>query len=105
MNKRKFSPIRLYKLIKWIVIIVSTISLILAVVSYMDVENNRTLHKWERVCQKESEDSDCMLIGLSEVNDIREAMYKEFMIGIFLPTLFFGGGGLYRWLFPKEKKE
>ena len=83
----------------------STISLILAVVAFMDVENNRTLHTWERVCEKQPKDSDCMLIGLSEVNDIQEAMYKEFMIGIFLPTLFFGGVGLYRWLFPKEKKE
>ncbi len=110
IGKRNFNGERLYKLTKWVVIVVSIIALFLAVSSYMDVVNNTTLHSWEDYCKQHPDISNdplysCMATGLIQVDWIQNAMYKEFVIGIFLPLVFFGSTGLYKYLFPKKKNE
>ena len=103
--KRKFNSGRVYKLLKWIVILVRTISLILAIFSYFDVfVNNSTLNGWKNYCKvypvNSNDYSQCMTIGYNQKSDITEMMFLEFYVGILLPIIFFGGVGIFRYLFP-----
>lgn len=93
-EKRKFSGNRLYKLTKWIVIVISTLSLILAIVSYMDVQvNNTTLNNWKDYCEQNPDNPKhtglpCTAVGLKQIDDMQNAMNTEFTIGVFMPRIF-----------------
>ncbi len=106
-EKRKFNGKRLYKLTKWILIIVSVIALILAFLSKSALQENNST-SWFDYCKKTYNDSqslvNCQFTEIKREQDINETMNKEFEIGILLPLIFFGGTELYKYLFPKDKK-
>lgn len=108
-TKRRFSGERLYRLLKWIVIGITVVAWVLAIYSYSEVMTGKALRDWEKTCGKyggtygETYYDYCMGAGFQQISDLTNAMYKEFAIGIFLPLVFFGGVGLYRYIFPTQR--
>lgn len=106
---RKFSSDRLYKPAKWAVLVVTAVVWFLAIATYLDVSNSKTFNGWREYCSEHPVGSDnyssCIGLGLDQVNNLQNAMRKEFVVGVFLPLFFFGGVGLYRYIFPKGGRE
>lgn len=108
-SKREFKPNRLYKLAKIIVVGISVTCGAYALWALQQIESNTILHSWEQYCEKQPDTKEflqigysCMGVGLEQINNISSLMYKTGAIAILLPTIFFGGVGLYRYLFPKS---
>lgn len=106
--KRKFSHERLYKLTKKVVIIVSILTLAYGIYMYFFGIDN-ILNNWKAYCgdlykEPSWEYHDCMEVGLGEVSKIYNYIEKAFTIGILLPSIFFGGTWLYRYLFPQNNQ-
>lgn len=100
--KRKLNISRLYRLTKWIVIIVSIISLTYGLLLSYELGSERLLHTWEEICTNSKiQDPYCLSFGLQEINKIQYRMTSGLIIGILLPVIFFGGTILYKYLFPK----
>lgn len=105
--KRQFRGDRLYKIVKIIVLIISFISLIYAFyvqsqlpkISKTFVEE---MHNCTRMFSDNNPEKNCKMWNeyLSGANN---AVVFGYLIGIGLPLVFFGGGVLINYLFPKEK--
>lgn len=117
MNKRTIDTVRLYKLLKILVLTITIISVILAIYTnyYVHFDTNfaKDQIKWgfEAIKQCGSEwtsDKDInncfnsIMAGYIQMNSIADNSIK---IALLLPLLFFGGGWLYRYLFPKFEIE
>ncbi len=102
MAKRKFDSHRLYKLSKWIIIVISVLSLFLGLYLYNQIQTNVTLHIWEDVCRGNA-DFRCMGYGFAQINQETNVMWWSLIIGIGLPIIFFGGIKLFKYLFPENK--
>jgi len=109
MTKRKFSGKRLYRLSKRIVIIASVLSGILAAGSYYSIQSNNLLYEYQEICSEYPKGSanhlDCMIVGFEAISDIQNIFYRAYIIAVILPTIFFGGTWLYRYLFPVQEEK
>lgn len=106
MDKRKFNANRLYKLIKLLVIGIALLSGVLGLFTMRGVQTNYTDERIKKSCS----DYDIQYVNECELSYYRtkdsfiETIIKEFEIAIGLPLVFFGGVGLYRYIFPKAKE-
>lgn len=108
MTERNFNSQRLYKLIKWFVIIVSFPLILLGLLNFIDLNGNHTiqfLNQWEKEqkCKEEITSGGynfCMKGAYIIISDWENNTKKELTIGFTLPILFFGGTALYKYLFP-----
>ncbi len=100
-EKRQFSSKRLYKLIKWSVIVISILAILNAIMyfffSYMD----------QTSCKELATNSDpwiqCMAAGYKRAIPELDTGWRSVRIGILLPVLFFGSVWIYKFLFPVKK--
>src|SRR3990167_4199378 len=107
MSNRKFSGARLYKLLKTLVITVTVLSGLYAAYALYLLESNSILNRWESYCSKYTEtmrNSDCMFVGFGQINDMSRNFYVTTSIAIVLPLVFFGGGWIYRYIFPNKNQ-
>jgi hypothetical protein len=109
---RKFNTARAYKLAKKVVIGVTVITGLLGLYSLYMLESNSILHQWENYCSKHPDTKELLAVGYScmstafqVIDENTNLMYKSLGIAIFLPTIFFGGTALYKYLFPPEETE
>jgi hypothetical protein len=105
---RKFDSGRLYKLIKGLVIVISVISLLLAINSYRQIGYvQKTYVKELDNCNKIYGNQDAIMC-LSSWNDYLRTfnnwMSTFFLVGIGLPIVFFGGCLVYKYVFPVKEK-
>lgn len=111
--RRRLSTERLYKLSKIIVLAITTLALVFTIRSFYLLENDNLLRKWESYCAKNPDDSEftrltghtCMGTGLEDVDLARKNLSEGLLITIALPSSFFGGVTLYKYLFPIRDKE
>ena len=112
---RKFDPRRLYKLVRTLVIIVGIIVGILAIMGYQDVKNATILKNGYALCNKLyptypgifEQDRNTFDANLKCVSDVslesdqtNTETFELILFAILLPTIFFGGTLIYRYLFP-----
>jgi hypothetical protein len=111
--KRKFQPSRLYKLIKRTVIVVTILSAITAIYMAYNVyadKQDEIKYGFEAIRQCGSEYTssgdinNCFNSIMQPYNSNESIANDSLLITIFLPLIFFGGTGIYRYLFPKQKK-
>lgn len=106
MEKCELNTKRLYKLARAIVLIIIILALILAIYWGYLLKTDTLLHTWEHVCAEHLKTPDCMAIGVEAVNDLQRNFFKAVIVTVVLPTLFFGGVALLKYLFPiKDKAE
>ncbi len=101
MKKRRLDNKRLYRLAKIIVLIITSISAILAIYWLYLLESNTLLHSWESFCTKSPTYLDCMSLGMRQINNVQNMFDKASIVAIGLPIIFFGGTALFKYLFPK----
>ena len=111
MRNRKFRGDRLYKIIKIVVNVVIVATLILGVIMSTNSEK-RTLHLLEenRKCLGQYSGNQEMInytcyVYLDMLEDYRMQEATYWKIGIGLPILFYGGGALINYLFPKKNEK
>lgn len=120
---RKFSPKKLYKLIKILVILITVVSLYLAY-DYPKLANQASKEstKAYKICldQYQSDlknipnlaqgfEDNCIKLASDSWTQISKDDSKNgvtaLFIGILLPILFFGGTWLYKYLFPVKQSD
>lgn len=114
MTKRTLDGSRLYKLTKTIVLAATVIAI--AVMLYTGFMSgfgtNILLGNWDKYCSLHPDNPEivkmtgytCIGTGLEEVYKFNSTCWMAFLIAILLPTSFFGGTALYKYLFPINKK-
>lgn len=107
MEKRKFNANRLYKLIKLLVIGIAILSGILGLITFNGIQTNYTDNKISKYCSTYDKKfiEECKFSYYSTKWEFEGNIMKEFGLAFVLPLLFFGGVGLYRYLFPKANKK
>ena len=120
MIRRKFSGVRLYKLIKRLVILVSAILLLIGsylLVTFYDRGSQFLVEPFERCNELWPPgkgkyildlNTDCYMRALEEIGNWVKYGYVFTGIGIGLLVIFYGGTWFYKYLFPvidkKQKK-
>lgn len=102
-GKRKFSARRLYKLVRLLVIVIAIFSGIVAYINFRAVEYHAKEYD-EAEKAKEPIRSDLKKQALLGEELANNNFSKYSVIAIGLPIIFFGGTGLYRYLFPIQKE-
>ncbi|MBI5122846.1 hypothetical protein HZA75_03220 [Candidatus Roizmanbacteria bacterium] len=99
---RKFNPSRLYKLMRFIVIIVSAFCLFIGTIGFMNLEKTDLFYLNESSkCFKQNPNViEICYKYMDFMYDNKKTIWQLLTIGILLPTVFFGGGALIRYLFP-----
>ncbi len=100
MSERKFRADKLYKLVRYLVIIITTISLLLAIGSFSRLTNLDCSKQYPPIGNDYIHFDAC----LDEQTGYRDALFNNIKIAILLPILFFGGTWLYKYLFPPINK-
>lgn len=105
--KRKFNKKRLYKLAKLLVIITSVLSGALAVITLYMVFSGAAYKNWSYGCKDYPDGSrlrhECVWLAVREEGKLYKQGEKSIIIAVVLPVVFFGGGFLYKYLFPKTE--
>jgi len=106
MTQRKFDKSRAYKLVKILVIGITTITGLYGFYVLYLLQSDSILKSWEETCKNypDTTNFSCMGVGLDQINEMQNLMDKSLVIAFFLPIIFFGGSALYRYLFPKSEK-
>lgn len=101
---REFSSNRLYKLIRAIVLIISTIALLTAVIKTKNFDSYQSseLELSNKVCNGSSSIG-CRWVFIDSVRSFQDSIYLSYAIGILLPALFFGATWVIDYIFPKGK--
>ena len=103
--KRRFDRLRLYKLIKIIVIVITIPSLIVGSYLFWDIVFEGARQRIYGSCDQYINDplwfTSCRELVSKEYFEEIGLMKKSIVIGVTLPTIFFGGSFLYKHLFPK----
>lgn len=111
LMERKFRSDRFYKIIKILVNIITTISLILGIIILINKEKNDLyyLDEFEK-CTSNPTYKDTKIIKdfcyvyLDEMIESEKFLKIYWGVGILLPIVFYGGGGLINYIFPKKVK-
>lgn len=104
IEKRKFSGKRLYKLIRVLILIITFISALILMLSiYMyNVGASEIFKMNEAICDNyPSIDFECTMKALEIFSFWQNSLVLFGIITFGLPSTFFGGVGIYRYLFPK----
>ncbi len=101
---RKFDKTRFNKLVEKIVIIITLISAVYFIyLLTRDGAVNQTYLERIRTCG--TGDEVCYAIWHGYLNDFREAQKWSLIVGLGLPSLFFGGKALINYLAPEQKEK
>jgi len=106
-GKRKFSARRLYKLAGLLVIVISILSGISAYLNYRTIEHySQQIIKFDGEYPKKDDESNLnlRLNTLNAQQEVQDRFLLLSVITIGLPITFFGGTGLYRYLFTIQKE-
>ena len=82
--------------------VVTIISSISAVAHYHTLENFNFNLKLENCIEDGMDSSYCTEINAIDYNNINDFFTTHLKIAILLPTFFFGGTWLFKYLFPKK---
>ena len=105
-DERRFSGERLYKLAKRAVVIISLLAGIWSIYALYTIQTGSIWKQWKSYCsedyQPKSRDyNDCMTTASFLEENLNKNLEKTLPVALLLPTIFFGGTWLYKYLFPK----
>ena len=104
---REFRGDRLYRILKWVVIVVSVISLAVAIFGLINYdETSATFSEEIGKCFNIDDkiyQADCTRIWNGYLDGAYNQIHWSLIIAIGLPILFFGGTIIYNYLLPKKK--
>ena len=96
MPKRKFSTGRLYKVVKTLVIVVSILAAFISIVSFYRLGTSYYMDESGLFKNR---------LTLQDERCFEFALFVCGAVAVGLPTIFFGGVWLYRYLFPEIKED
>ncbi len=115
MVKRRFSGKRLYKLLKVIVIAITLLITIVLALSAKNVLEGKIFEHWNDTCEelylvesgKYSREGygDCLSLAVEGQTKSETLFFRLVGVAIGLPTIFFGGTWLYKYLVPLKKEK
>ncbi|OGK46199.1 hypothetical protein A3B46_03265 [Candidatus Roizmanbacteria bacterium RIFCSPLOWO2_01_FULL_39_19] len=107
MQKRQLSWQRLYKLVNILVLLVTILSAILGlkILSTRSEQSLRLTEEYGKCVKRVGIDQIDICFGYIETDKyIEKLMWIYLGIAVITPLVFYGGGALYRYLFPIKEK-
>ncbi len=108
MYEKKFNSERLYKILKTVVLTITKLLLVVVIVLFSQQATYRLLDQQENYLfnlnGSRPDLVDWSLTLSQYVNETSDRIIKVLLVLIGLPTLFFGGTALYRYIFPVKSK-
>ena len=102
---REFSPTRLYKLVKIFVIIITVLSIVLAI--FYKLETIYGYEQYSKEVCPNIENAEGYVLCMDFARDQwleNHSKYKFWrFIAIGLPVVFFGTSAIYKYIFPKKR--